>query len=116
MVSAKSPITGSWQGRTRSSCAGFDFEMDDLGIGGEACRIAGDAIIKTGAEDQQQIVLMQRHVGGPGAVHGHHTQIVWSLGVDRAEPVYRGKGRDIQVVKQLAEVVHGAREFRTRSD
>ena len=46
--------------------------MDDFGVRRESRGIAGDAVIETGAEDQEQIRFVQRHVGGAGAVHADH--------------------------------------------
>ncbi len=59
IVSARSPMTGSSHGRTRSSCAGSISKCDDAGMRGETGRIAGDSVVEPRAEDHQQIGFVQ---------------------------------------------------------
>ena len=59
---------------------------------------------------------MQRHVGGARAVHADHAEVVSSLRLDRSQSVYRGKGRNLQVIEQRAQFADRAGKFGARAD
>ena len=49
--------------------------VNHLGIGGEVLGIAGHTIVKTRADGDQQISLLQRSNSRNGAVHARHTHV-----------------------------------------
>ncbi len=54
--------------------------MNDLGIGAEFGEVAGDAIVEAGAEGQQHVALVHRHVGLVRAMHPEHADEQWIVG------------------------------------
>ena len=54
----------------------INFKVHDFGMRRKAAGIASHPVVQARAENQQQIVFMQRHVGGASAVHAHHAQVI----------------------------------------
>ena len=50
--------------------------MDQFGVGGKAAEFAGGAVVQAGTDDQQQVALVDGLVGGPGAMHAQHAEVV----------------------------------------
>ncbi len=109
-------MTGNSQVRTRSSCAGSISKCTIFGMGREAARISGDAIVETRAEDQQQIGFVQRHIGGAGPVHANHAQVIRRILFHRAQTVNGGEGWNIQMIQQLSQFGDRAGELGARPD
>ena len=56
-----------------------DVHMDHLGMRGEGSQAAGDAVIETDAEGDQQVGAAHGHVRGITAVHAGHADEVGML-------------------------------------
>jgi len=52
--------------------SGVDVNMDDGGMGGKGVETAGNPVIKTGADGDQEITVGYGHVGGITAMHAEH--------------------------------------------
>ena len=72
---------------------GVDVEMDDPGVGRELGQLAGGAVVEPGADDDQQVAVLHRMVGGARAVHPQHPQHAWRMGRDGAQGV---QGRNLR--------------------
>ena len=59
-----SPTTGHVHVHGLADAAGIDVDVDDLGLGGEVGEIAGDAIVKPGADADEAIAFLHGVVGG----------------------------------------------------
>ena len=53
---------------------GVHVQVNDGGVGAELLDLAGDAVIEAGADGEEDIRLVHRHVGFVGAVHAEHAQ------------------------------------------
>ena len=76
----------------------------------ELCRVAGDAIIKTRADGNQEIAVLDRVVRGRDAVHAEHVHCQRMRGVAGAQRHQRGRDRDAVFVgkppHRLGRVAH----------
>src|SRR5258706_4132107 len=77
----------------------INFKVDDLGMRREARGISGHTIIQPRSKNQQQVSLVQSRVGGPGAVHAHHAQVIRRLRWHRAQSVDCRERGDIQIIE-----------------
>ena len=59
------------------------------------------------------IGFVQGHISGAGAVHADHAQVVFSIGHDRSQAVYRGKSGNLQLIEQNAQFADCAGKFRS---
>jgi len=64
---------------------GIDIHMYDAGVTGERLQLAGDAVIETSAEGDEQIAFSHAHVGGVTAVHTGHADEIRMAGRQAAE-------------------------------
>ena len=64
-------------------------------------RAAGDAIVKTGAEGDEQIALGHAHVGGVAAVHAGHADEVGVAGGEAAEGHEGADGRGVGQFRRI---------------
>ena len=62
----------------------INFKVHDPSIRSKARRISGHAIVKPGAEYQQQVGFVQRHVCRPRTMHSDHSQVIRRLGRNRS--------------------------------
>ncbi|MNP43811.1 hypothetical protein D3C76_1376540 [compost metagenome] len=63
--------------------------MDHFGMRREGIQFTGHAIVKTRTNGDQQVALLYRQIGGFGAVHPQHAQIVRVIGINRTQPLQR---------------------------
>ena len=75
-----------------------DFKVHDFGVGREARRISGYAVVKPRAEHQQQIGFVQRHIRRPCAMHADHSKVIRGNRIYRTQAMYRRKGWNVQIV------------------
>ncbi len=52
----------------------IDIDVDDISLGGEFAHIAGDAVIETDADGDEQVRFLDGIIGISGAVHAQHFQ------------------------------------------
>ncbi len=81
-----------------------DVDVDDLArLGGEVRRVADHTVIEAGADGQQHVGEMHRHVGFVGAVHARHAEVLL-VGGGVAAQTHQGVGdRHAQLAHQLGQ-------------
>src|SRR5580704_145673 len=82
---------------------GIDIHMNDAGVTGEGGKLAGDAIVKTGAEGDEQVAFGHPHVGGVTAVHPRHADEIFVAGGKTAERHEGADGGEIGELDQFRE-------------
>src|SRR5438093_355085 len=87
--------------------------MNNTRVRRKASGVASYAIIKAGAENQQNIILVQRHIRGSRAVHSHHTQVIWRFGRYCAQAVYCRECRNLEVIEQTPQLRNRAGKLRS---
>ena len=110
------PDYGKMRGPHAIELRGIDFEVNNLGVRSKARGIARDPVVEARSEYQQEIGLVHRHVGGAGAVHTDHAQVIGSPRRNRAQAMHRGEGRNIQMIEQAAKFGNRTRDLGSRSD
>ncbi|CAB4886252.1 unannotated protein [freshwater metagenome] len=81
----------------------IDVHVDDLGVGSEAIELAGDAVVETGAEGDQQIGLLHRGDGGVVAVHAGHAETERMIVGHRTAGHEGGDDRDVEHLGQCQQ-------------
>ena len=100
---------GEIGGAVLADLGGVDVDVDDLGVGSERGQAAGDAVVETDAERDEEIGLGHAHVGGIGAVHAGHAEEVGVGARQRAETHEGADGGSVEDFHELAEFFMGAR-------
>ena len=80
-----------------------DVHMDHFGVWREGVQLAGDAVVKTGADGDEQVTLLHRQVCRFGAVHPQHAQIVGVISIYRTQPFQRAGGRHLRCRDKFAQ-------------
>ena len=81
--------------------------MHDARMGGEVLQTAGHTVVEARAHTDQQVRMVDAHVGSVGAMHAHHAQPQVAVGGEGAQAHERGGHGDVQFVGQLAEHLGG---------
>ena len=89
--------------------AGVDFDVDLLGVRRVAGEVAGNAVVETHAEGEQEIGLLDGGVDPRLAVHAHHAELQRVRGGDRAEAEERRGDRDLLRLCEGEDFAFGAR-------
>ena len=84
-----------------------DVDVDDLGVGGEAVDLAGDAVVEAGAEGDQQVAALHRRDGRGVAVHARHAEGQRVVVGERAAGHQRRDDVDAGQLGQLAHLLGG---------
>ena len=84
-----------------------DIGVDDLGVRGERVELAGDPVVESGAQGDQQVAALQRRHRGHGAVHAGHAQVELVAVGERAARHQRGHHRDAGQLGQLQQLRGG---------
>src|SRR5213080_4200693 len=87
--------------------------MNNTRVRRKASGVASYAIIKAGAENQQNIILVQRHIRSSRTVHSHHAQVIWSFGWHCAQAVYCRECRNLEVIEQTPQLRNRAGKLRS---
>ena len=88
---------------------GVDVDVDDLGVGGEGADLAGDPVVETAAERDEQVGVLHGGDGGVVAVHARHAEAQRVAVGERAAGHERGDDGDAGALGQLAQHLGGAR-------
>ena len=83
----------------------INFEVHHLGPGGKGVELSGDAIIKTGADGDQQIALRDGEVGIGGAMHAEHADRQGIVFIEGPLAHQGGGDRELIAVRQRLETV-----------
>ena len=85
--------------------------MDDLaGVLGEVLGVADHAVVETGADGQQHVAVLHRHVGLVGAVHAWHADELAAAGGEAAQ-AHQGAGAGrAQLRHELVQLGRGVRQ------
>ncbi len=67
--------------------SGIDIDVDFFCLGGKGIDLAGDPVVKTGSDGDEAVALVNRHVGGVGAVHAQHAEKLLIVAGKRAQAV-----------------------------
>ena len=85
-----------------------DVDVDDLGLGGEAVDLAGDAVVEAGAEGDQQVAALHRRDRRGVAVHAGHAERQRVVVGERAAGHQRRDDVDAGQLGELAHLLGGA--------
>ena len=88
-----------------------DLKVDNLGLLGEAVQIAGDAVIKTHAQGDENVAALDRTVGVCLAVHAGHAEIERMRLRDVARAQQRGDHWNVGLLDQLQQRLSCAGEL-----
>ena len=66
---------GDVDGPDFADFGGINVSVDDLGVGGEGFGLAGDPVVKAGADGNEQVGSLHAAHGGDRAVHSGHAQV-----------------------------------------
>ena len=64
---------------------GVNLEVHNLSVGREIRNLAGNSVAETHADANQQVAILNRHVGAVTAVHTGETEPAVAVGLDTAE-------------------------------
>ena len=81
----------------------IDIHVDHLGVRREGGEAAGDAVVETHAERDQQVGSSHRHVGRIAAVHAGHADEIGMAGGQRAQAHQRGDRGGVGQFHELAQ-------------
>ena len=85
-----------------------DVDLHDLGLGGEAGRMQGDAVGEAAAHGDEQVAAVAGHVGGLGAVHADHAG-GQGMAAGEAAAAHDGDGhRGVDLFREFPELFMGA--------
>ncbi len=87
---------------------GVDVDVDDLGVRSERRDLAGDAVVETGTERDQQVAALQRRDGRRVAVHAGHAEAQRVIIGKRAAGHQRGDDVNVGHLGELAQRLGGA--------
>ena len=87
-----------------------DVDVNLPGVRRVRLQVAGDAIVEPHAEREQQIRLLNRRVHPRLAVHPHHAEAERMGRREAADAEQRLRRRDIRLLGERPDDVHGARE------
>ncbi|MPN11219.1 hypothetical protein SDC9_158520 [bioreactor metagenome] len=87
---------------------GVDLKMDLAGFSGEGAQFAGDAVIKTHANCQQQVGFLNGLVYPGFAVHAGHAQCQRMVAREGAQPQQGTGHRRTGALRQGEQLLHGA--------
>ena len=73
-TSLASPTIGMWAGTFLEISAGSTSMWTNFARGANSRELAGDPVVEAGADRDDQVGLVHRVVGGPGAVHAEHPE------------------------------------------
>ena len=73
--------------------SGVNVKVDNACLRGKLCHCARHAVAEARTDGEQQVAVLDRHIGGIGAVHPRHPRIAGRIGRNAAEPHQCGDGR-----------------------
>jgi hypothetical protein len=81
-----------------------DIDVDDLArVGGKVLRVADHAVVETGADGDQHVAVLHRHVGFIGPVHARHADEFVVAGAVGAQ-AHQGVGDgEAELIDQLVQ-------------
>jgi hypothetical protein len=83
----------------------IDVDMNDFCLGGEGLDLAGDPVIKSRSDGDEEVRLHDRHVGPIGPVHSQHAQRQGMIAREAAQP-HQGHGhRNTQLFRKKGELL-----------
>ena len=82
-----------------------DVDVDELRGWGELAQLAGDPVVEAGADRDDQVGLVHRVVGRPGAVHAEHAEPLRVRRREATEAHQRAGDREVVGCGQLAQLL-----------
>ena len=80
------------------------------GLRGEVLRIADHAVVETGADREQHVTVLHRHVGFIRAVHSQHADELAVAGLEAAQTHQRAGAWESEQIDQPVHEVRGVRQ------
>ncbi len=94
----------------------IDVDMDDLGLGRESFHLAGHPVVEPRADGDDEVGIMDRHVGVVGAVHAEHAERE-RMRAGKPADAHQGMGhRDLRDLGELKDLRRGIREDNAAAD
>ena len=81
-----------------------DVDVDELGARRELRQLAGDPVVESSPDRDDQVRLVHRVVRRPGAVHAEHSQPLRMWRRERAEPHHRARDGQLVDGRQLDQL------------
>ena len=90
--------------------------MNHAGVRCEGIQLAGDAVVETGTDRDQQITRLYGQVSGFGTMHPQHTEIDVTVWVHTAQSLQSSNCRDAGLFCQLAQCRNRLRQTNTAAN
>ena len=84
----------------------INIHVNDFGVRRERVELTRGAVVKTRADNNQQVAFLHGVIGGFEPVHAEHAEIIRMIGRQCAETFQGRDPRNLRALDQLAQLCH----------